>query len=132
LTSFCFKDESVNEMISQGHFELLINDFLAKRSFVLVASAHPLNLFSREQDGGTPSNTNATRGNANYSTLDDGEAPKGSAFAIIGTKRRDGTLFVKMSDKWDMLTSKGQYAPASPAWTAFLQHEFEYDPSLYE
>ena len=50
LTSFNFSDMAVKEMIQQGHFELLLTDFLNKRSFVLVASAAPMSLFCREQD----------------------------------------------------------------------------------
>ena len=61
--------------------------------------------------------------------MNEEEAPKGSAFAIIGVKKRDGTLFVKMSDKWDILASKGSHAPNSHLWTPYLQHEFEYDPA---
>ena len=65
---------------------------------MLVASAQPLALFSREQD---PSNQNAiaTKTFNEYDSVTEELPPKGTAFAIVGSKLREGTLFFKMVDR---------------------------------
>lgn len=49
LTSFCFGDDSVQELIETGAFRLLIADFLSKRSYVVVASTQPGGPFVKDK-----------------------------------------------------------------------------------
>ena len=49
LTSFCFNDTSVQELIDNQSMTLLIKDFLGKRSFVLVASTQPGGPFVKDK-----------------------------------------------------------------------------------
>ena len=49
LTSFCFNEPSVQELIETDAMQLLIKDFLGKRSFVVVASTQPGGPFVKEK-----------------------------------------------------------------------------------
>ena len=79
-----------------------------------------------------------TTQNLDYGTQTTGQGgqddmtPDGCAFTVTGWREQNGTLFLKMVDKWDILANKGKYGPQSELWTPFLQHEFDYDPSQYE
>ena len=117
--------------------EILLRDFLSKRSFVLVATAQPVGTFFKDnapqmisQYNSTASNIHHTQGNANKD--DSVYPPRGTSFAITGMRRQNGTLFVKCVDRWDILSFKGQYSPQSNLWTPFLQHEFDYNPDQHE
>ena len=87
LTSFQFSDPSVLKLIQGGPMEILIKDFLSKRSFVVVATSQPVGIYCRDstsssqQYASTISNSNAG-GNS-----DEVLPPKGSAFVIIGMRR---------------------------------------------
>ena len=37
--------------------------------------------------------------------------PDGCAFTVTGWREQNGTLFLKMVDKWDILANKGKYGP---------------------
>lgn len=138
LTSFCFKEASVVELIENESMAILIKDFLSKRSFVLVASTEPSGLFVKEKShlhiGTAQQYTTQTHEygshthNSNTSIMLEDTPPKGCGFAITGWHEQNGIFFLKMVDKWDLLPSKGKYGPQSALWTPYLQHEFDYDP----
>ena len=67
LTSFCFADSSVEQLIDNQSMGLLIKDFLNKRSFVLVASTQPGGLFFKEKANVPPGQQYTTQ-NLDYGT----------------------------------------------------------------
>ena len=95
---------------------LLIKDFLSKRSFVLVASTQPGGLFFKEK-ASVPAGQQYTTQNLEYGTQTTGQGaqddmtPDGCAFTVTGWREQNGTLFLKMVDKWDILANKGKYGP---------------------
>ena len=102
LTSFCFSEPSVQELVETDAMQLLVEDFLSKRSFVLVASTQPGGPFVKEksplnalaqqyttqtQDYGSQQSIRSTQGGAGGgAAASDDSAPCGCSFTITSMR----------------------------------------------